>query len=573
MKIEADDKEVQDIFSLGYYKIPRFQRPYSWSIDEVSSFWNDIMQASNDPYFIGSMVVYQERKPYFGVVDGQQRLTTITLILAAIRNCFIALKDEDLAKGIQNFVVRPNVDNKDEFILNSETSFPYLQTHIQGYNGLQVQCDVGSEEENLKTAFDYIVTSLNIALPRPIAQGDVQQLELFSYNDKEPTIAKLKEVRDKVLSLKLVFIQLDNEDDAYLIFETLNARGRDLTTSDLVKNHLLKKLKSKTSTHDSAKLMWNRIVKRFDDAGFKNGMDQFLYHFWLSGRQYVTDKKLFSELKDSTNDVKSAEGLLEELQVNSEYYLSMIAPRTYKWRAEETRVAQSLIALERFTVKQQSSMVLALMRAYREKKLSLKMLTKAMEEIEFFHFVFNAVTSQRSSGSIATNYSTHAIKLANATEHAQVQSTLRSLKLSLKERLPSYNEFEANFIELNYTSRRTKNKPVVKYALQKFLGDRPSGLSVDYDSMSIEHLLPEDRMTSPDKDEEVGNIGNLLLIDKTTNSEDLTNLDFRAKKELLIKMGYPLDPIILSASEWTSDTIRRRAEYLANETFDKSVLD
>ena len=88
MKIEANDKEIQDIFSLGYFKIPRFQRPYSWSTEEVESFWDDIILEKTENYFIGSMVVYQIRKPYFGIVDGQQRLTTITLILSASRNAF-----------------------------------------------------------------------------------------------------------------------------------------------------------------------------------------------------------------------------------------------------------------------------------------------------------------------------------------------------------------------------------------------------------------------------------------------------------------------------------------------------
>ena len=93
MKIEANDKEVQDIFSLGYFKIPRFQRPYIiWTEEEVENFWDDIIIEEHDQYFIGSMVVYQTEKPYFGIVDGQQRLTTITLMLAALRNAFFRLE-------------------------------------------------------------------------------------------------------------------------------------------------------------------------------------------------------------------------------------------------------------------------------------------------------------------------------------------------------------------------------------------------------------------------------------------------------------------------------------------------
>ena len=571
MKIEANDKEVRDIFSLGYFRIPRFQRPYSWGYDEVNSFWNDVIKKSNVQYFIGSMVVYQEKKPYFGIVDGQQRLTTITLIFAAIRNAFIKLGEPNLAKGIHYYIERPNIDNDDEFILNSETSFPYLQNHIQSYNGLQVQCNVGSEEQNLKNAFEFITEQLSNELPQPVNEKPFQ-LSLFE-DQKRPILKKLKEIRDRVLSLKLVFIQLDNEEDAYLIFETLNARGCDLTTSDLVKNHLLKKLKSNNARHDSAKLIWNGILKRFDDAGFQNGMDSYLYHFWLSSKQHTTDKKLFSELKNQTDDNNSAKTLLEELQINADYYLSMISPTTYRWNPEEYKLKQNLEALVYFNVKQQSPMVLSLIRAYRVKKISLKMLSIMLSKIEFFHFAFNSVTSQRSSGGIQTHYSKHAILLTEAMSHPEIQEVLNSLSEGLKTRLPTYNEFEANFVELSYTSRKTKSKSVIRYSLRKLLGENPSGLAVHYDSMSIEHLLPEDKIGSTHKDEEVGNIGNLILIDKKTNSEDLNNLDFKEKKKILLEKKYPLDDIILNSEEWNIEKIRFRAKYLAKRLYDKSILE
>ena len=167
MKIEANDKEIQDIFSLGYFNIPRFQRPYSWDIEEVESFWEDVIHEKSENYFIGSMVVYQTKKPYFGIVDGQQRLTTITLILSAIRNAFIKLNEENLAKGVHKYVEQANIDNLEEFVLKSETAFPYLQDHIQSFNGFNIKCDVGTEEQKLESAFKFINAKLSILIPPP----------------------------------------------------------------------------------------------------------------------------------------------------------------------------------------------------------------------------------------------------------------------------------------------------------------------------------------------------------------------------------------------------------------------
>lgn len=382
MKIEASDKEIQEIFSLGYFKIPRFQRPYSWTDEEVDNFWEDVINRADGHYFIGSMVVYQTDKPYFGIVDGQQRLTTITLILAAIRNAFIEYGDVDLAKGVQGFIEKANLENKSEYILNSETSYPYLQGYIQSFQKEEIECNVGSEEQNLKSAFELIEKKLYLKIPRFDGTDFLQEAET------QTIIENLKKIRDKVRSLKLVFIQLDNEDDAYLIFETLNTRGKDLTTSDLVKNLLLQNLRSSNITLDSSKETWNLISRKFDDKTLEN----FLYHYWLSKYSYTTKKELFIEIKEHINCSSKHESedksrlLLSEFQKNSDYYISINSPNSYSWSPEEREgIQKSLSALRLFTVKQQSSMVLALMRAYREKKITLRALSRILLQIGAGH--------------------------------------------------------------------------------------------------------------------------------------------------------------------------------------------
>lgn len=166
MKIEANDKEVQDILGMGYLQIPRFQRPYSWTEEDVVNFWEDVIIKDHEYYFIGSMVVYQTKRSYYGIVDGQQRLTTITLMLAAIRNAFLDYGDENLARGVHQYIEKPNIDNIPEYILKTETSFPYFQNHIQKFDSPEIECQVGSEEQNLKLAFELINEKLHSNLPR-----------------------------------------------------------------------------------------------------------------------------------------------------------------------------------------------------------------------------------------------------------------------------------------------------------------------------------------------------------------------------------------------------------------------
>ncbi|WOC24909.1 DUF262 domain-containing protein [Pseudoalteromonas sp. N1230-9] len=362
MKIEANDKDLRDVFKLGYFKIPRFQRPYSWEKDEVENFWDDITKNTSPEYFIGSMVVYQDNKPYFGIVDGQQRLTTITLILSAIRDAFIKLGEQDLALGVHQYVEQPNIDNINEFVLHSETSFPYLQNHIQSYSEQKIDLDVGTEETKLKNAYQIITTNLE----KYSGCGFLQSGQLELVPSGSSPITRLKTLRDKVLSLKLVFIQLDNEDDAYLIFETLNARGRDLKSSDLVKNLLLKTIKNTNVNIDTPKEAWVNLVNKFDDIGEIDAVDNFILHYWISKHSYCSEKELFSKVKEYVQCKDTAQNLLADFNFYGLLYCKMLNPDFFTWdKNRGTKIVKSsLLTLNRFKVKQQSSFVLALLASF-----------------------------------------------------------------------------------------------------------------------------------------------------------------------------------------------------------------
>lgn len=559
MKIEANDKEVRDIFSLGYFKIPRFQRPYSWAEEEVNNFWDDVVHGNYEDYFIGSMVVYEIKKPFLGIVDGQQRLTTITLMLAAIRNIFNEYGAENLAKGVHYFIEKADIDNEDIFILDSETSFPYLQSHIQNFHPDILECSIGNEEQKLKNGFEIIKSKLLEMVPR----NKESQTDLF---EQEENIKKLKEIRDKILSLKLVFIQLDNEEDAYLIFETLNTRGRDLTTPDLVKNLLLKKLKTNQVKYDSPKLVWNEILELFDDNELENGMRDFLYHYWLSKYRYVTEKKLFGEVRNYIICEETANNLLQDIKINSKYYISIVSPHNFMWTREEEKIKNIFMAFKLFRVKQHTPMTLSLRRAYKEKKISIRQLYLILSMMESFHFIFNAITQQRSSGAISSFYTKHATALTKAKSHDEIQIIFNELKASLINKIPDYNEFEAGFFNIEYLNRKTKNKALIKYILSRFLDKKSTGLSINIEQMTIEHILPQSE-ESDNNSNHIGSIGNLILIDSKTNSEELKNHSFHKKRNILINKKYPLDEIILESDSWEGKDIQQRLSSMCKEAY------
>ena len=561
MKIDANDKEIQEIFNAGYFKIPRFQRPYSWGVDEVSLFWDDVVNQKDDHYFIGSMVAYQTEKPYFGIVDGQQRLTTITLLLSAIRNAFWKLGKSDLAHGIHNFIERTNLENKKEFILNPETSYPYLQSHIQSFEKEKVFCEVGLEEKNLESAFNVINQRLVSTIPQ-LSDDNIQNYDLF--DDGLIAVQKLTEIRNKVLSLKLVFIQLDNEDDAYLIFETLNARGKDLSISDLVKNLILKKLQSTNDRFDSAKESWNALVKCFDDSGNSSELNTFLLHFWVSEYFYTTEKQLFTEFKKLINENEvNATKIVFELPNVAKLYLKLLSPTSQLWSNSELEVKRSLEALKLFKVKQQTAMTLALLRAYDRNVISLKNLIKALKKIELFHFCFNAITAQRSSGSISSNYSRLAIELTNSKDKNQSKEILKGLDEFLSKKLPDKKEFILKFSELSFNRTNNADKSLIKYALGLLWPVGHSGIEVEPSSLTIEHLLPQ---SSSLPLAVVSKVGNLILIDAKTNSEKLCSKSYDEKFTILNDIKYPVEDFLLT-DNLDSSLINKRSKDLAEALY------
>ena len=107
-------------------------------------------------YFIGSIVVFKEGSQRYGIVDGQQRLTTITILLAGLRNTLGELGLSDLAQGIQGLIERLNIDNQPEFILSTETSSPFFQDHILKIWTPELPGNEMKEEENLRAAYDQL---------------------------------------------------------------------------------------------------------------------------------------------------------------------------------------------------------------------------------------------------------------------------------------------------------------------------------------------------------------------------------------------------------------------------------
>ena len=511
------------------------------------------------------MVVYKDGKQCYGVVDGQQRLTTITILLASLRDVLQSQSFADQAAGLQGMIERKNIDNKPEFIVSTETSYPYFQDRIQKWGdpslkGLQEL----HEEDKLASAHDQLRNLLH-----EVEQSVKSDATLSRDKRKDTLLQKLLAVRDAVLNLKVIFIKLEDEDDAYLIFETLNTRGKDLNLADLVKNHLTKSLKAKNQAADQAKIKWKKILETIEGSSAGLSTDAFLHHFWLSKYDYLPAKQLFKTLK-KTITPKEAPRFLDDLLSDSALYRTINETGYRKWSNDERTIERALFALRIFKVQQPTPCVLSLLREYlTSKKIKKKGFEDALVAIDKFHFLFTAVTSQRSSGGISAMYAALGRRLYEAKGAQEAAIVIQELKKKLRDRIPSYEEFKALFPEIVFTDNVTKQRQLVKYILISIDRHKPTPAVIDYDQMTIEHVASQMLIGTNGFDEElIGQLGNLLLVPKDLNKK-LKHRDFPDKKSILLEAGFQIPKEMKHATKWGSEEISARTAALASEAYDK----
>ncbi|MFN3475790.1 MAG: DUF262 domain-containing protein [Blastomonas sp.] len=538
MKIESQDKRIDELLKGNTFVIPRFQRAYSWEAEQVNQLWNDLIDNIDESYFIGSMVVYKVGRSAVAVVDGQQRLTTITILLCAIREGFKTLGETDLANGLQAYIEQKNRENKTEYVLQTETSFPYLQEEVLKNGPADAPYTIGREEEAIERAYRIFKSQITDVVAEYLSVNEQPADE----NIKD-AIAWLTSLRDTVFDLNVILVTLDNEDDAYLIFETLNTRGKDLALSDLLRNHFTKFIKPESGV-DQSKLKWGKVLDIISSAPMPLDPDTFIVHSWQSRYDFVTKAKAFQKVKQRVVK-KNAKIHLDRFVSDASHWRS-IFDTDFDWTKTERSASRSLSALRIFKVVQPAPGILSLIRAYRDGVIRYKVLRDALDKIEKFHFSFNAITSSRSSGGISGMYSSFGRQVFESKESNIVGLAIGELVAKLRDREAPEVEFDAGFQQVLFTRTHSSQKTLVQYILKKIALYEGQPFIGDTDELTIEHIIPQSSAKIAIKETTIGQLGNLMLVDNKTN-EMLSNKNWSEKKCILLERGYKVPEIFLNS--------------------------
>jgi len=528
MEFKAQPRTIRDALTLPRrYVIPRFQREYSWEAEELEELWDDLLDSIKiennmlvaSEYFIGSLVLVGDdddtRNIDRQVVDGQQRLMTFTVAFSVLSQLFKKIEEEKLSEIVHNYIIGEDENGKAYTKVVSETPKPFFQYRIQRKDIDFTQLPKTKEEERILAAYVFFENKLeqkNI-LKELAARFPGQEL---SYGDA------LKLFRDQILKCKVIYVTVKSFEDAYAIFEVLNAKGKDLSPVDIIKNSIFSIL-DETEPVDTAYNKWGNIRGYMAD-GRVDDIVTFYRHFWLSKYGLTQNRKLVNEFnKKIRKDQDSYQTFLNELETAASDYAKISQPSSLFWPQPENRIIfETLDALNTFSVTQVRSFLLALLDIRRKGLIKHSEICSILEFIQYFHFVFNAVCSERPSG-LERRYSSYARKLRASTKKEESASCIHELISVLKTSLPDYTSFEASFIDISYTSEYTRDKRLVQYILKKVESYAGKTNEMQPDSFSIEHILPEST-----KNKVVGCIGNLLPLGIDLNSK-LDNKSFAEK--------------------------------------------
>ena len=570
------------------FVVPKFQRQFSWKETEAGEFIDDLMSYL-DPQggnlFLGTFIfdVSEEKSNRLIVVDGQQRITTIILLLVACREVAKALGEDDL-------------------VVLTQQSIAYVDKATGKTVGFRLEAS-----KSIRQVLDYIADKQwdgkfpeklgkqtvrrQVAKIKPIYEYFIDQLKDFH----QPELSKFLSA---IYQAYVVRIDIPNELEAFNIFERTNARGVELEVSDLVKNYLFKVGVGQLEER------WDQIVRNSDGT-----LLRMLKYFYISKHGFTSKSQLYKKIKAYGEDV-TPEVLVKEIEEFSEFYfmsrnadakgvhdyfvaIGCVGMQEKEYRSDP--VHASLEGLRLFKVSQTYPLIYAAIRCYMAtvggekvngEKLSEKLI-HFFQLLERYHFINNAIC-ERIGNEVEKPYADYSKEFAQSNDFEEVAARFEA---ELRKRRATLGEFTSRFVELSYSS--FDDLPLIAYIFDRInnCGLKPGQSVSIYNpdktflrkNHNIEHFYPQNpnKHMTPDPEtlSVVDNIGNLLAISLFVN----TKLDNKSpcEKIALLKgklkagiqnMVYVQDFIESYGDKcdvWNKEMIKQRAYHLAQDSYSR----
>lgn len=545
---DTSNKTYRQLMGNGLrYEVPKFQRDYTWEMEQWDDLWQDIKILLNNEeseHYMGYLVLQTLDNKTFHIIDGQQRLTTLSLLILAVLK---SLKDL-----IETGIDAENNSKRKDNLLNSYIGYVDPVTLISN-NKLKLNRNSNSYyKQHLVLLKDLPIRNTNTS--------EKHMRECFSwYYDKIKkefrTGKSLAGFIDQIVD-KLFFtvIEVTDQLNAFKVFETLNARGVQLSSSDLLKNYLFS-IVDDTNSHiseiEELENIWRQIVGKLGEQKFED----YLRYYWNSANKLIGKKNLFKIIKYSIKTKESVFRLVRNLSDTADLFLAIQNPEDEFWK-DKAEIKDSLKELKLYQIRQTYSLFIAGL-----KNLEMDAFKKLVKICSIISFRYNII------GGLNPNAQEDVYNLA-------------ALKITVEKRF-EIADFQSIYVsdfnfENDFSTKEFKNTArnhkIVKYIFSKIEEYQyRNEISPESDIFTIEHILPEsaDESWGDFSNEEINRslyrLGNLTLLEKKLNKQADT-YKYDQKKEFFKQSNSCLTKNIPDEFEtWTEAKISARQKKLARD--------
>jgi Protein of unknown function DUF262/Protein of unknown function (DUF1524) len=545
-QIAFEQAGLGSVLKQNKLEVPPNQRDYAWTEKEVRQLFRDLAKAQNDnaDYFLGAIVTIPQNNSVLEVVDGQQRLATTAIFLAAIREYLKTRGEEILVESIDNEFLT-SIDRE------SRTRVPNLKLNIDD-NDLFRQIAAGG---SIDTAGNFTRAShelLKAAFKE--AQDQVQKI-VASLDPKDHGDELNRWVSFIEHNALVVLLRVPDTADAYKMFETLNARGLDTSQADLIKNHLFSKAGDRLA---EVQTRWGYMRGALETLEETDITVTFLRQALIVLNGFLREAEVFDKVENMARSSTSTVSLTISFESLANDYVAIRNPQHERWNGYTEQTRRSIEVFELFNIRPMRPLILAVSTRFTPKETG-----------RAFQFLISLgvrllIASSTRSGTVEEALATAANRV-----HTDAITDAAALKQELATITPSDSQFYAAFAAV-----RIANSRQARYYLRSLEmtaeGEQepwfvPQG---DPQVINLEHVLPRKpegnwpEFTDDDVKSYVTRLGNLVLLQVSGNS-NLNNGSFSVKKPIFAASPYVLTNMLGSVDTWTPEEIGKRQDKLA----------
>lgn len=536
------------------YRVPPYQRDYSWTEEQWEDLWTDVVDLIDRPedtHYMGALVVEGRSDREFAVIDGQQRIATLSLLVLAVIKRLQSWADA--GKGAETEANRERASALRARFIGEKDPASLVETSKLTLN-------------DTDNAFyqDYLVQLRGPLNARGLPKSNRLLWECFRYFDRQVDAwasgqsggERLARLVSETLGRQLMFIRIavDDELNAYTVFETLNARGLELSATDLLKNYLFSRVPTQ-SDREALQRRWLALMATVQQERFP----EFLRYHLQCDIPRVRSQRLFKLVRERVRSGSDAFALLEALEQRAQVFAALFDPRHEYW-VERPNCAPHVRELNVLRVRQMTPLVFAAW-----ERLEADDFARVLKLLAVMLFRYSAVSGLNTNAlEPVFHAAARALLECKIRTPAEVFNALRSVYVD-------DDRFEQDFLRLTVDANGQGRK-LTRYVLARLETDLAGrAIDPDADPGTVEHILPENPATAWEEgfprdlwERSVYRLGNLTLLEPALNRE-VGNAEFSVKSEAYARSRYELSRKLPDefGDSWTPEKIDARQSTFA----------